>query len=107
MVPWLAAICSSFLRIGGGSAMPCSRRCEIRPRRWVVNGAMLELVEDQPLKAGERTYVVLSFSGKPEFVADVLVQHIVNGRVGIEFYDMSPEHFSTLATLIDQHLRSR
>lgn len=72
-----------------------------------VNGAMLELVDDQPLKAGERTHVVLSFTGQPEFVADVLVQHIVNGRVGVEFYDMSPEHFSTLATLIDQHLRSR
>jgi hypothetical protein len=72
-----------------------------------VNGAMLEVVEGQPLNAGDRTNVVLSFAGQPEFVADVLVQHIVNGRVGVEFYDMSPEHFSTLATLIDQHQRSR
>ncbi|MBL8297261.1 MAG: PilZ domain-containing protein [Rhodanobacteraceae bacterium] len=72
-----------------------------------VNGAMLELVEGQELSAGERTHVVLSFSGQPEFVADVLVQHIVNGRVGVEFYDMSPEHFSTLAALIEQHQRSR
>lgn len=72
-----------------------------------VNGAMLEQVEGQPLIAGDRTLVVLSFSGQPEFVADVLVQHIVNGRVGVEFYDMSPDHFSTLATLIDRHQRSR
>jgi hypothetical protein len=72
-----------------------------------VNGAMLEQVDGQPLIEGSRVNVVLSFSGQPEFVADVLVQHIVSGRVGVEFYDMSPEHFSTLATLIDQHQRSR
>lgn len=72
-----------------------------------VNGAMLEQVEGQPLIEGSRVNVVLSFSGQPEFVADVLVQHIVSGHVGIEFYDMSPEHFLTLATLIEQHQRSR
>lgn len=72
-----------------------------------VNGAMLEQVEGQPLIEGSRVNVVLSFSGLPEFVADVLVQHIVNGRIGVEFYDMSPEHFSTLAALIDRHQRSR
>lgn len=72
-----------------------------------VNGAMLELVEGQPLDEGSRVNIVLSFSGQPEFIADVLVQHIAGGRVGVEFYDMSPEHFSTLAALIDQHQRSR
>lgn len=72
-----------------------------------VNGAMLEQVEGQPLAEGNRANVVLCFPGQPEFVADVLVQHIVNGRVGVEFYDMSPEHFSTLATLIDHHQRLR
>lgn len=72
-----------------------------------VNGAMLEQVEGQPLAEGARVNVILSFSGQPEFIADVLIQHIVNGRIGVEFYDMSPEHFSTLATLIDQHQRSR
>lgn len=72
-----------------------------------VNGAMLELVEGQPLSEGSRVNIVLSFSGQPEFIADVLIQHIAGGRVGVEFYDMSPEHFSTLATLIDQHQRSR
>lgn len=72
-----------------------------------VNGAMLELVEGQPLSEGGRVNIVLSFSGQPEFVADVLVQHIAGDRIGVEFYDMSPEHFATLATLIDQHQRSR
>ena len=72
-----------------------------------VNGAMLEQVDGQPIAEGTRVNIVLSFSGQPEFVADVLIQHIVNGRIGIEFYDMSPEHFTTLAALIDQHQRSR
>jgi len=72
-----------------------------------VNGAMLEQVGGQALTSGSRINVVLSFPGQPEFLADVLVQHIVSGRVGVEFYDMSPEHFSTLAKLIEQHQRSR
>lgn len=72
-----------------------------------VNGAMLEQVEGQTLDSGSRVNVVLSLPGQPEFVADVLIQHIVNGRIGVEFYDMSPEHFTTLAKLIDQHQRSR
>lgn len=72
-----------------------------------VNGAMLEQVDGQPITEGTRVNIVLSFSGQPEFVADALIQRIVNGRIGIEFYDMSPEHFTTLATLIDQHQRSR
>jgi hypothetical protein len=72
-----------------------------------VNGAMLEQVEGQVLTAGSRVNIVLSLAGQPEFIADVLVQHIVNDRIGIEFYDMSPEHFSTLAKLIEQHQRSR
>jgi hypothetical protein len=72
-----------------------------------LNGAMLEHCEGQPLEPGTRTAIILHFPGQPPFVADVLVQHIADGRVGIEFYDMSTEHFATLATLIEQHLRSR
>ncbi|UXI69055.1 PilZ domain-containing protein [Tahibacter amnicola] len=72
-----------------------------------VNGAMLEKLATQPMESGKRVNVVLHFPGQPEFVADVLVQHIAEERVGVEFYDMSPEHFSTLATLIEHHQRSR
>lgn len=70
-----------------------------------LNGAMLEELPGQPLATGGRVNIVLSFPGQPEFVADVLVQHIANGRVGVEFYDMSPEHFSALARLVEQHRR--
>jgi len=40
-------------------------------------------------------------------LADVLVKHVTPDRVGIEFYDMSPEHFSTLAGLIERFTRAR
>jgi hypothetical protein len=70
-----------------------------------LNGAMLEETASQPLVAGARVLVVLNFPGQPEFTADVLVQHIANGRVGVEFYDMTPEHFSALARLVEQHRR--
>ena len=72
-----------------------------------VNGAMLEHCDGQPLESGTRTSITLNFTGQPEFVADVLIQHIAGDRVGVEFYDMSQEHFATLATLIEQHQRSR
>jgi len=71
-----------------------------------LNGAMLEEVPGQPLATGTRVLLVLSFPGQPDFAADVLVQHIANGRVGVEFYDMSPDHFSALARLVEQHRRS-
>lgn len=70
-----------------------------------LNGAMLEYVADQPLEAGARVNVVFVLPGQPEFAADVLVQHIANGRAGVEFYDMSPDHFSALARLVEQHRR--
>lgn len=70
-----------------------------------LNGAMLEKTDDQPLEAGARVNLVLSFPGQPEFAADVLVQHIANDRVGVEFYDMSPDHFTALAKLVEQHRR--
>lgn len=72
-----------------------------------LNGAMLERVDGQPLAPTERKHIVISFPGQPDFVADVLVQHIAGDRVGVEFYDMSPEHFSTLAGLIERFVRSR
>lgn len=72
-----------------------------------LNGAMLEQLPSTPLVPGERTNVVLQFPAQPEFVADVLVKHIVENRVGVEFYDMSPAHFSTLAALIERHVRAR
>jgi hypothetical protein len=72
-----------------------------------LNGAMLEQLAAAPLIAGERINVILSFPSQPEFIADVLVQHVVENRVGVEFYDMSPAHFSTLAALIERHVRAR
>lgn len=71
-----------------------------------LNGAMLERRDDVPLAPDSRVVLSLSIADQPEFLADVLVKHVTPERVGIEFYDMSPEHFSTLAGLIERFLRS-
>lgn len=72
-----------------------------------LNGAMLERRDGIELVPESRTMIVLSIADQPEFVADVLVRHVEGDRVGVEFYDMSPEHFSTLTTLIDRFTRVR
>jgi len=72
-----------------------------------LNGAMLERQQGIELVPESRTVVVLSIADQPEFVADVLVKHVASDRVGVEFYDMSPEHFSTLTSLIERFTRVR
>lgn len=71
-----------------------------------LNGAMLERRDDIALIPESRVVLALSIADQPEFMADVLVKHVTPERVGVEFYDMSPEHFSTLAGLIDRFVRS-
>lgn len=72
-----------------------------------LNGAMLERRDDIALPADSRVMLSLHIADQPEFLADVLVKHVTPDRVGIEFYDMSPEHFSTLAGLIERFTRAR
>lgn len=72
-----------------------------------LNGAMLERHEGIELVPESRTLVVLSIGDQPDFLADVLVKHVASDRVGVEFYDMSPEHFSTLTSLIERFTRVR
>ena len=72
-----------------------------------LNGAMLERQEGIELVPESRTMVVLSIADLPEFAADVLVKHVASDRVGVEFYDMSPDHFSTLTSLIERFTRMR
>jgi hypothetical protein len=71
-----------------------------------LNGAMLERRDDIIMEAETRTVIVLSIADQPEFVADVLIKHVTPERIGIEFYDMSPEHFTTLTSLIERFQRS-
>jgi len=71
-----------------------------------LNGAMLERRDDIVLVPESRTVIVLSIADQPEFVADVLIKHVTPERIGIEFYDMSPEHFTTLASLIERFARA-
>ena len=71
-----------------------------------LNGAMLERIEGIVMEPASRVVIVLSIGDEPEFAADVLVQHLTPERIGVEFYDMSPEHFTTLARLIERFTRA-
>jgi len=71
-----------------------------------LNGAMLERRDDIIMEPETRTVIVLSIADLPEFIADVLIKHVTPERIGIEFYDMSPQHFTTLISLIERFQRS-
>ena len=71
-----------------------------------LNGAMLARRDDIVMEAETRAVIVLSIADQPNFIADVLIKHVTPERIGIEFYDMSPEHFTTLALLIERFQRS-
>jgi hypothetical protein len=68
---------------------------------------MLERRDGIELVPETRTLVVLSIADQPEFTADVLIKHVASDRVGVEFYDMSPEDFSKLTALIERFTRVR
>lgn len=72
-----------------------------------LNGATFETADGSAPATAERRHVMLQLAGQSEFVADVLVKHIADDRIGVEFYDMSPQHFATLKTLIEQFARPR
>ena len=70
-----------------------------------LNGALLERPSDFFWGPGERHCITLNFLGQPSFTAEALVVHVSNDRVGVEFYDMAPQSFTTLSQLIDNLLR--
>ncbi|MGA9333635.1 MAG: PilZ domain-containing protein [Rudaea sp.] len=65
-----------------------------------LNGALLERNESSGLQPGDRHTVSLEFAGHPAFHADVLLVRVDGSHLGIEFYDMDPENFAALSTLI-------
>lgn len=66
-----------------------------------LNGALLERNGQSALQPGERRAVSLEFTGHPVFQADVLLIRVDGTHIGIEFYDMDPQNFAALSTLID------
>jgi len=72
-----------------------------------LNGAQLEREDAASLKPGEKLGVSLEFEGHEPFAADVLVIRTDGVHLGVEFYDMTPEHFSALSDLIDSLTRAQ
>ena len=71
-----------------------------------LNGAMLERVSASELKTGSRHRLTLEFSGQPTFQGDAMVVYAGPDRIGIEFYDMDPQNFASLSTLIEALTRA-
>jgi hypothetical protein len=66
-----------------------------------LNGVLLEYVGTTKLQAGTRHGLVLEFDGQPPFHGDSLLVWADGAHIGIEFYDMDPQNFAALTTLID------
>lgn len=72
-----------------------------------LNGALLERDGGIQLEPGQKLAVSLEFEGHSPFSADVLIIRTEGPHLGVEFYDMSPQHFSALSQLIDSLTRAQ
>ncbi|HEX6833696.1 MAG TPA: PilZ domain-containing protein [Rudaea sp.] len=72
-----------------------------------LNGAALERADQRAIESGKRYRIRLHFKDCEPFAGDASVVHVDAKRVGIEFYDMDPENFARLTTLIDALRQSK
>ena len=66
-----------------------------------LNGALVEYTGSAKLQTGTRHSLVLEFEGQPPFQGDTLLVWVNGSHIGIEFYDMDPQNFAALTSLID------
>ena len=71
-----------------------------------LNGAMLERSGASELKAGTHHRISLSFPGEPQFQGDALLVYVGAERIGIEFYDMDPQNFAVLSSMVEALTRA-
>ena len=71
-----------------------------------LNGAMLERSGTTEIKPGTRHRLALEFAGQPPFHGDALLVYVGKERIGIEFYDMDPQNFAALSSLIEALTRA-
>jgi hypothetical protein len=71
-----------------------------------LNGAMLERNGSAEIKPGTRHRLSLEFTGQPPFHGDALLVYVGKERIGIEFYDMDPQNFAALSSLIEALTRA-
>lgn len=83
------------------NAGPAGTDIEGRILDLSLNGVLLEYSGAAKLHAGTRHSLVLEFDGQPPFQGDTLLVWANGSHIGIEFYDMDPQNFTALTTLID------
>jgi len=66
-----------------------------------LNGVLLEYTGSAKLQTGTRHSLLLEFEGQPPFQGDTLLVWVNESHLGIEFYDMDPQNFAALTSLID------
>jgi hypothetical protein len=66
-----------------------------------LNGVLLEYSGSVTLQAGARHGLILEFEGQPAFQGDSLLVWAKGNHLGVEFYDMDPQNFAALTSLID------
>jgi|SRR5690349_14926020 len=66
-----------------------------------LNGVLLEYTNGTSLQANTRHGLILEFEGQQPFQADSLLIWANDKHLGIEFYDMDPQNFAALTSLID------
>ncbi len=68
-----------------------------------LNGALLEQSGcTAGFSPGQRLTIRLELPDEDGFDVEVLIQHVADSRAGVEFYDISPEHFTVLAGLVER-----
>src|SRR5262249_40674308 len=66
-----------------------------------LNGVLLEYAGSAKLQAGAHHGLILEFEGQPPFQGDTLGVWANDRHLGIEFYDMDPQNFAALTSLIE------
>lgn len=66
-----------------------------------LNGAALERSDARAIEPGKRQRIRLHFNECEPFQGEASIVHVDARRIGIEFYDMDPENFAHLTTLIE------
>ena len=66
-----------------------------------LNGVLVEYTGSAKLQTGARHSLALEFEGQPPFQGDALLVWVNGSHIGIEFYDMDPQNFAALTSLIE------
>ena len=67
-----------------------------------LNGTLISIPTEVDLADDERFELRIDFGDAPSFTAEVQLAYRSDERLGLEFFNMDPENFHTLADLIER-----